>query len=235
MVRRDGFGAQFQGIIYTIIFAYFNDYEYVNRPIEFVDHNYDNNYNFMETIHNCMNIQDNYLNISQVNSFIEIPREYIYNVVDTNIDRYMSYNPAINKIKYCFWKNKNKNVYKNDIFNVAVHIRRPNCCDDGSERGDTEDIYYINTINHIREKYKSKKILFHIYSQGDINNFDCYKNDDVIFHINQEVTSTFIELVGANVLITSKSSFSYTAALLSDGEVYYLPFWHPPKKEWIIL
>ena len=33
----------------------------------------------------------------------------------------------------------------------------------------------------------------------------------------------------------SASSFSYIAAILTDAEVYYLPFWHKPKKEWIIL
>jgi glycine cleavage system pyridoxal-binding protein P len=78
-------------------------------------------------------------------------------------------------------------------------------------------------------------ILQYPNSKGSIENFDCYKNDDVIFHIDEEVTKTFIGLVGSDALVMSASSFSYIAAILTDAEVYYLPFWHRAKKEWITL
>lgn len=32
----------------------------------------------------------------------------------------------------------------------------------------------------------------------------------------------------------SRSSFSYAAAILSDGVIYYQPFWHPPGDKWIV-
>lgn len=34
----------------------------------------------------------------------------------------------------------------------------------------------------------------------------------------------------ADILIISPSSLSYVAALISDGEIYYKPFWHKPRK-----
>ena len=36
-------------------------------------------------------------------------------------------------------------------------------------------------------------------------------------------------------VITSKSSFSYTAALLSNNIICYEPFWHPPLESWLFL
>lgn len=38
----------------------------------------------------------------------------------------------------------------------------------------------------------------------------------------------------ANILLTSKSSFSYAAAMLNENIVYYLPFWHKPSEKWKI-
>jgi hypothetical protein len=91
-------------------------------------------------------------------------------------------------------------------------------------------------MTKIREKYKDneKELLFHIYSQGSIENFECYKNDDVVFHIDEDLESTFIGMVASDVLVTSPSTFSYSAAFLTDGEVYFLPYWHKPKKNWIV-
>ena len=89
----------------------------------------------------------------------------------------------------------------------------------------------------IRTKYPEKEIIFHIYSQNNIsdyNNFIDNKND-LCFHLNEDIADTFTGLVSADALVTSGSSFSYIAAILSDGEIYYKPFWHPPAKHWIVM
>jgi hypothetical protein len=89
-------------------------------------------------------------------------------------------------------------------------------------------------MNEIRDKYKDKSLQFHIYSQGKKENFTNLENTDVEFHLNEELTNTFIGLVAADILILSPSSFSYVAGLLSDGIVYYKEFWHNKKRDWII-
>jgi hypothetical protein len=89
-------------------------------------------------------------------------------------------------------------------------------------------------MNDIRNKYKDKDILFNIYSQGDITNFTDLSNNDVMFYINYDIIETFKGLVSAEVLVTSPSSLSYVAALISDGEIYYKKFWHNPRNKWII-
>ena len=59
-----------------------------------------------------------------------------------------------------------------------------------------------------------------------------YISEDTTLHINEDITTTFTGMVASNILITSRSSLSYLAGLLTDGVVYYQPFWHPPKKDW---
>ena len=55
-----------------------------------------------------------------------------------------------------------------------------------------------------------------------------------MLHLNDDVDNSFIGMVAADILVTSPSSLSYVAALISDGEIWYKPFWHPPLKHWII-
>jgi hypothetical protein len=90
-------------------------------------------------------------------------------------------------------------------------------------------------MNIIREKYKGndKNLLFHIYSQGNITNFLDLNNTDVLFHLNENIEDTFIGLVAANILVISPSSLSYVAGLISDGIIYYKPFWHSQIKDHI--
>ena len=244
--KTDGFGSQFQSIIFYILYSEFNNLDYIHKKIKIMDHNYNADVNFIEKANNCMNIQGNYDDYDDIKNIEDYKintssRGFIYEFIDQNVDLYTTNNPAINKIKKCFWENKDRDCYKNNKFNIAVHVRRPNIHDDRIEGTNTEDSYYLNVINHIREKYKNKEnkenkdLCFHIYSQGNIENYNCYKNDDVILHIDEDVTTTFIGLVGSDILVTSASSFSYIAAILTDAEVYYLPFWHKPKKDWIIM
>ena len=89
-------------------------------------------------------------------------------------------------------------------------------------------------MNEIREKYTEKPLQFHIYSQGKKENFKDLENTDVEFHLDEEVTNTFMGLVTADILLLSPSSFSYVAGLLSDGIVYYKKFWHNKKREWLL-
>ena len=88
--------------------------------------------------------------------------------------------------------------------------------------------------DRIKQKYYDKDLLFHIYSQNDISDYDTFDKTNIMFHLNENLFDTFIGLVASDILITSASSLSYSAAILSDGEIYYKPFWHTPGNKWII-
>jgi len=239
--RGDGFGGQFQTYVCALLYAENNNYEYVHRKIVSMEHNYSNDEKFVEKMDNLMNLEGNYKNISDVdaNEIHEINIVELYNLFESEIDRYLDKeSEPMKKLKEIFWKNKNKNFFDNNKKNVAIHIRRPNPHDNRLLGTDTPNSYYLNVMNEIREKNnnenKKKELLFHIYSQGSIENFDCYKNDDVIFHIDEELTNTFIGMVASETIVSSCSSFSYAAAFLTDGDVIFPKnFWHRPKSDWI--
>jgi len=233
----DGFGAQYQKIItnfIVIVCKYGMDSIHYN-PITRMEHNYENSNDFIENIENLINLRENIHLVEQNKKYTQVAFTTICNEFERNIDYYCQSVP-MNFIKKCFWENKDRDVFKNSAINVAVHIRRPNIHDRGlaGERVTTHNEYYLKVMNRIRHKYNDKELQFHIYSQGNITNFTILQKDDVIFHLDEDICKTFIEMVGADILITSPSSFSYVAALISDGEIYYKHFWHKRRSSWII-
>jgi hypothetical protein len=234
--RGDGFGSQYQNIIWCIIYSELNGYTYTHRKIEDMEHNYDNDSTFLNKMEELMNIQKHFMiydeniheNITVLNDCLTI-----YPFIEKNVDYCLKSNSML-KLKKIFWENKDKNHFKNDFLNVAVHIRRQNLHDGRNARKEVSNSYYLNVISYIRQKYIDKNIQFHIYSQGPIERFESYQHADTVFHLNESISDTFIGLVAAQVLVTSASSLSYIAAWLSDGVIYYQPFWHPPSKNWIV-
>jgi hypothetical protein len=231
----DGFGAQYQKSIQTYIFCKLHNLNFLYRPFDTVEHNYENDISYNDKLEELINLKTNIENISNKKIISEINFNIIITFFDNNVDLCCD-NLHMKFIKDCYWENKNRNFFENDKFNIAIHIRRENIVDNGKagERVTTPNSYYINIMNQIRRKYREKNILFHIYSQGNIDNFKEFENNDVIFNINDDIIKTFMAFVSANILVISPSSFSYVAALISDGEVYYKKFWHNPKKNWIL-
>lgn len=234
-IQTDGFGAQYQKIIQTYLFCKLNNLNFLYRPFSQIEHNYNNDISFVYNIENLINLKNNIDNIILEDNnirnldFANIVRPYCEKNIDTICN-----NIHIEFIKKCFWENKDKNVFKNNKLNIAIHIRRPNSQDNRKEGTDTPDKYYLNIINIIRNRYNNREFLFHIYSQGEDKNFEIFKAKDTILHLNEELPLTFISMVAADILVTSASSLSYAAALLSNGIIYYKRFWHNPRKEWFI-
>ena len=125
---------------------------------------------------------------------------------------------------------------------LAAHIRRPNC-DDTRPNGGEEytNEYYIRSLLTIRETYLKDnaniRIQFHIYSQGHESKFTDYTRHniigrDVILHLNDSNQDTYLGMTLADILVTSASSYSYSAAFFCDGDIYYTKFWHNPCSWW---
>ena len=240
-LQSDGFGAQYQKLIETYIYCKLHNLKFVYCPFSELEHNYNNDPLFVDNIENLVNLKNNIDNINlQDNNirsldFNNIIRPYC----ESNIDIICN-NIHLEFIKKCFWANKDKNVFKNNKLNITVHIRRKNKQDillghnDDLAGRATNDDYFLKIIEQIRNKYKNKDLIFHIYSQGEDRNFEKFKAKDTILHLHEDLISTFKCMVAADILVTSASSLSYTAALLSDGIIYYKTFWHNPRKEWTI-
>lgn len=225
--RSDGFGAQFQDILWALLYTENtgNIFKFT-EPTSF-EHNYLKDSNFNKTLveYMCFNNYNPQGNIDRVISHHET-----YSIIQSKLDYFLKSKSFLN-YKNNFFLNK-INPYDDKFTNVAVHVRRHNKEDNRIQGTDTPDSYYLNIINNIRNNNSNCR--FHIYSQGDSDNFSCYLAEDTILHLDEPVIDTFNGLIFADKLVTSASSFSYVAAMLTDGEVYYKTFWHTPSKKWII-
>ena len=188
-----------------------------------MEHNYDNDPNFCNNMNEFMNVSYKFPIINEIIKEMGIFSygHRIKYTIDDDIDNYAT-DERLQIIQECFWQNKDRNVIKSDKFNVVVHIRRPNPHDNRIEGANTPDNYYLDIIQKIREQYKDRKPIFHIHSQGDISLFDRYIHEDTIINLNLDLRISFTEMVAADILILSASSFSYIAGYLCEGIVYYV-------------
>jgi hypothetical protein len=245
----DGFGAQYQSIIYTILYAEKNDVEYVYSKPNYVIIYGEEQQEYLE---NIINLSKKYKTVEEVGkeNVMNIEAKIIMDAVDQNIDYYFTNSTELKKIIDSFKENKDLNVFSNmnEVINVVIHIRRPNNLTQYlggsilhvdfndlpsiSERF-THDDYFLFIIDNIRKSNKNHKTKFHIISEGEIEKFAKYDQEDIEIHLNEPIEKTFIRMVMANCLITSASSFSYTAALLNESNhIIYKSFWHPKLKIW---
>jgi hypothetical protein len=256
----DGFGAQFQRFIWTCIYAEeYEESEFVYITPKQIAHNYTDDPKFITKLEELMNMKPHYLNYQDaINSNIKIltPEFYdVFNYIEKNIDISMK-SKSMKRIKEHYWQNKDRTHARTRLFRIqssddsntkythhlSVHIRRPNC-DDTRPNGGEEytNEYYIQSLLMIREKYlnydSNHRIQYHIYSQGTEDKFaDICSHPvighDIMMHLHDSTEDTFIGMTIADILVTSASSYSYTAAFLSDGDIYYTDFWHKPCSWW---
>jgi hypothetical protein len=255
----DGLGAQFQRFVWTCIYAEeCEESTFVYRSPEKMAHNYTDDPNYIQKLEDLMNMKPYYLNYSEAVAdksigHIMTPDFYdIFNYVERNIDKCMK-SKSMARIKDIYWKNKDRardrpRIYripdgdKTYTHHLAAHIRRPNC-DDTRPNGGEEytNEYYIKSLLTIREKYmkqdSNNRIQFHIYSQGNEEKFANISGHeilgpDIMMHINDSNEDSYLGMTMADILVTSASSYSYSAAFFCEGDIYYTEFWHKPCSWW---
>ena len=213
--RDDGFGAQLQHILFGMMYAKMHNATFVYRPIRSIEHNYDNNPRFLEEIEEFLNIRTNYLTVYDRPDTEEIYFWNLYNFIANNFEECLQ---TLTYYKTIFWQNKKKS-FTSDKLQIAVHVRRPNPHDNRIEGADTPDEYFLERIQKIREEYQGPKE-FHVYSQGSTDGFVKYEAEDIKLHLNEDIRDSFLGLMSGDILVTSNSAFSYSAAILTDGIVY---------------
>lgn len=230
--RSDGFGSQFFTLILAAAQAELHHKPFYYTPFSKMEHNYDGDPQFLKKKEELINFignfplnEDNQAEEPAVGSLIFNFEHYVESFVRTE---------NFNKIKQIFRANKDRSKYFNPLhFHIAVHIRRPNSHDCRVGGTDSPDNMYLEIIRKLRTRHLSQCPLFHIYSQGDPAIFkSIYEASDVVFHLNESIEDTFTSMVLADALVLGTSCLSYSAGLLSDGIIYYVPFSHPPLSTW---
>ena len=214
----DGFGAQYQAIMSGIAYSNYMNYTYIHTPFQKMAHDG---------------------NVEKLNEFIGIPCSDELNVdiivkccgevhFSKNPDMY--YNTHVLSILQKYYYSTPKPTII--VPQIAIHIRRGDVNENNEKRYTTND-KYKKIVSFLLEKYPYDIIT--IFSEGKIEDFHELQQERVHFKLNDSIEESFHSLVTAKVLVTAKSSFSYSAALLNENIVYYIPFWHKPLKKWKIL
>lgn len=223
--QRDGFGSQFQNIISSALFAMFENKTFCMTPIGSMEHGNEDE-SFYQDIENLMN-QRMLASNQTVEQYTEKKTWVDHQLSEGNASRVHG---GIRTIRQQFLRNKGESPQRD----VAVHIRRRNSVDQNSvDRAEEIDFRFRTTdaslCTVMRSILKlSPRSQFHVFSQGKRSDFIFYDNDPRIkLRLNEPLNVTFLEMVRAKILVTATSSLSYTAALLSNGEIWApVPFWH---------
>lgn len=140
-------------------------------------------------------------------------------------------------------RRKDRLIYSPDNFNIAIHVRRGDIMSNPNNQNLVmrylSNDYFEKVLKQVLENLQiNKNIHIYFFSQGkpeDYPEFAQYSNLHWCF--NMDAQTSFLHLVFADLLITSKSSFSYKPALLNKGiKICPKNFWHgyPNSKEWIL-
>lgn len=145
---------------------------------------------------------------------------------------------------------------------IAVHVRRGELFVVDSDRM-LPNSYYVDNINglvhilnyhaipfqvHIHTECVTKETVITPEHHGILNrtqknitlspsdihleDFDAIPN--VVYRINENPIETLKELTNSDIILASRSSFSYVASMLKKkGCVLFHPFWHKLSADWI--
>jgi len=252
--REDGMGAQFQRIVGIIAIAKKFDVVYVHTPIKQMEHVSGKKY--IKKIENYFLIKNHYSHVNdrsydktfETNDVrVENIEQFKKMAEDENINilykiglprKIVDSEPEIHSLVLPELINIKRTLplihYKqHDGPNIAIHIRRG---DVNMAKYPTRFIpveFYLELMKQMRINMPSPH--FHIFTEitkENENEFDILNGEDVTILPNLDILETIEHLIMADVLVTSKSSFSYLAALYNKNMVIYFDFWHSPMPHW---
>jgi hypothetical protein len=135
--------------------------------------------------------------------------------------------------------------YRPGKFNIAIHIRRGDIATmkakDDANWGQRwlNNSYYASVLKQVLGLIKNSPAAdIYIFSQGskeDFPEFSMFNNIHYCLDVN--AYDSFVHMVHADLLVSSKSSFSYKPALLSKGiKICPADFWHsyPANAEFVL-
>ncbi len=248
--RTDGGGAQIQAIFSTMLYAHCANVIYLHTPIRSVEHNtcgaddwatrWERTFSpgYDELPSHAFDLNAMRLIAAESMRFEcarRPPNEPTLLVAsechwyaDAHADFYSLIQPSLRQ-KYA--RNTRPPQQRGDRLTVAFHVRRGDVSERNPDRF-TSNQAVTDQIDQLHRMLASYEHEIHVFSEGSEEDFGPIR-DRAIMHLNGDVFECLHGLIHADILVMAKSSFSYTAALLSRGIVIYNPFWHAPLQQWI--
>lgn len=154
---------------------------------------------------------------------------------------------VINDLKRKFYNAPDRKhdhlIYKSNNYNIAIHVRRGDIMSDSNNPGLVmrylSNDYFEKVLEKVIKNIRTNKpIHIYFFSQGCPSDYpEFFKFKNLHWCLDMNAQDSFLHLVYADLLITSKSSFSYKPALLNNGiKICPRLFWHgyPNSKDWIL-
>lgn len=131
-----------------------------------------------------------------------------------------------------------------NMYRIAVHIRRHDVgfCNQFRNRY-LPNAHYLGLIDRYMEKARNnpaladRTIQVEIYStKQSAEPWAPFQERGYQMHLDTSLSDVWTGLMTADVLIISKSSFSFVPGILNrHGTVVYTPFWHKPMSHWDVV
>lgn len=253
----DGVGSQMMSKASGIAYARAKGYTYVHTSLANVDHLNRTTINEMENFFNIGHSEIQRKSLPHDISYICVaPKDnlsvfdtlqkkpvlvqtlFFHNQIEKNTpsDYYTQEIRDLFRERYAL-TNKPELGWDKNKYHIAIHLRRGDVKKKLHPNRWIENETYKKVMDRLRIEsnvYCVNNVQFHVYSEGNVNDFKELINSDVVFHLNEPVALSMHGMISADELVMGKSGFSYIAGLYSRGKVHYFPFWHSPLDDWII-
>jgi len=123
-----------------------------------------------------------------------------------------------------------KTDYASDRLDIAVHVRRGDVVAKKQWLRFKPNSYYLNIIQQLERILGDQPHRFHVFSQTKPKpslldeDFTPFEELGCCMHLDEDMFESINHLVQADILVASKSSFSFLPSVLSHGVVLYDEF-----------
>jgi hypothetical protein len=158
---------------------------------------------------------------------IEVTKDFIIKYGFPILDE-MFLNRHLMDIKNNLQYNK-KRYFNSDKINISLHLRCLNSADIPTYPSMETYLVYKNAndikkiFNVLKQKYKNRKVCLYVHSQGESKNFldlidFSTDNFEIILKLNENPIDDIYHMSNADILIMSKSSYSWICHLLNFNQ-----------------
>lgn len=123
---------------------------------------------------------------------------------------------------------------RNGTKTIYVHVRRGDVTLDGPNSfRHTSDENVRRNIEIVRKQVIEGTEVFVVTEDPSLEFRAKFRDCTIVSE--EDPVKVLLLLARADILVMSKSAFSYVAALASRGQIFYEPYWMRPLPNWVIL
>jgi hypothetical protein len=247
--KGDGAGSQAFGLMSAICFADYHGLDYVHQPFRNIEHAEGDERAWVEGWERRFNLGNGERQASEcaasivsIEDFLRKPSlwksgavasaEHYLHFANMDPARWLPVQP---KLRAKYWRGCRERGI-GPLF-VALHMRRGDVAPDSRKTGGsfTPNSAFLTTVKLLAERLTAsgRAYAMEVHSQGAREEFREFEDLGCALNLDAPAMATHEKLVSADILVMSRSAFSFTASLLNEGIVLYDPHKYRPLPGWI--